>query len=191
MFVWQGTIVELRTPWLHTYRLVLQYAICLPKWMIIQHFNTQQTSIAAKAQEEEEEEEEEKRKKSETKLSGASCFAICHCHGCARDMLKQLSWEVVEIILDCFHLQAPDSPLGVPAQSELRAGFGPGCRWLTNPCISCDCRTIKLLSLSSLRKEVLRFKVWVLHVLPLVRKWGNESSKHLQNHISFTVEFST
>jgi len=21
-------------------------------------------------------------KKSETKLSGASCFAICHCHGC-------------------------------------------------------------------------------------------------------------
>lgn len=32
------------------------------------------------------------------------------------DMLKQLSWEVVEIILDCFHLKAPDSPLGIPAR---------------------------------------------------------------------------
>lgn len=136
----------------------------------------------------EEEEEEAKRKKSETKLSGASCFAICHCHGCTRDMLKQLSWEVVEIILDCFHLQAPDSPLGVSAQSEFRVGFGASCRWLTNPSISCDCRTIKLLSLWSLLKEVLTFKVWLLHVLPPVRKWGNETSKHLQNHILFTVK---
>lgn len=91
--------------------------------MIIQHFNTQQTSIAAKAQEEEEEEEEAKRKRSETKLSGASCFAICHCHGCTLDMLKQLSWKVVKIILDCFHLLAPDSPLGIPAQRDFRAGF--------------------------------------------------------------------
>lgn len=87
--------------------------------MSTQHFNTQQTSNAAKAQEEAEE-EETKRKKSETELSGASCFAICHCHGCTCDMLKQLSWKVVEIILDCFHLPAPDSPPGVPAQSEFR-----------------------------------------------------------------------
>ncbi len=91
--------------------------------MTIQHFNTQQTSNVAKAQEEREEEQEKeaKWKKSETKLSGASCFAICHCHDCTCDMLRQLSWKVVEIILDCFHLPATDSPLGIPAQSEFRA----------------------------------------------------------------------
>lgn len=43
------------------------------------------------------------------------------------DMLKQLSCEVLEIILDCFHLQAPDSRLGIPVLSEFKLRFDGSC----------------------------------------------------------------
>lgn len=77
--------------------------------MLIQHFNTQQTSIAAKTQGEE---EEAKRKVKQSwvvpaALPSVTVMAVTH------DMLKQLPWEVVEMILDCFHLQAPDSTFGI------------------------------------------------------------------------------
>ena len=71
--------------------------------MIIQRFNTQQTSTAAKAQEKEEEKEAKERKMKQrwvvpAALPSVTVKAVTH------DMLKQLSWEVVQIILDCFHL---------------------------------------------------------------------------------------
>lgn len=93
----------------------LQYVF--PNERLSQHFNTQQTSAAAKAQEEEE--DEAKRKKSETKLSGASCFAICQRNDCTCDMLKQLPGEVLQIIHDYFHVQVPDSPVGLSSDYML------------------------------------------------------------------------
>ena len=114
--------------------------------MIIKHAKTLQTSVGAKVHE-----EEVKKKRSETKSSGASCFAICHCHGCTWDLLKQLSGKVLEIILDCFHSLAPDSSLGIPAQSEFVVA-----EWLTDSFISHECRRIKLPSLSSLFTKVFK-----------------------------------
>lgn len=61
------------------------------------------------------------------------------------DMLKQLSCEVLEIILDCFHLQAPDSPLGIPVLSEFKLRFDGSCWWLASPSNSYNCRNYILV----------------------------------------------
>lgn len=123
MFVRQARIVKLRTPWLHTSRLVLQYAICLPKWVIIQHFNTQQTSIAAKACEGEGEEEAKKKEKW-SKVEW--CQLLCHL---SKSWLH--SWYVETTFLKSGgdnprlfpFARPPIAVLVLPAQSEFRVGF--------------------------------------------------------------------
>lgn len=69
------------------------------------------------------EDEEEGGEEEDDEEDAASCFAICHCHGCTACFVETTSSKVVAIILDCFHLLAPDSSLGIPAQSEFRTSL--------------------------------------------------------------------
>ena len=60
LFWWAAAALCLKPPLLGSYcQYVLQSAVCLPKWTIIQHFDTQQTSIAAEPGRGEEDEEGE------------------------------------------------------------------------------------------------------------------------------------
>lgn len=109
----------------------------------------QQTSILEKCKKE----EKVQKKRSVTKLSGASCFAICHCHERACDLLKHRSGKVVEIILVCFHLLAPIALLVV--QQWVRSWVCGG--WVADHSflfINPDCRNLNCLFSLSLSTKI-------------------------------------